>query len=48
MIASIVGNYLRDVGLLTEEQLHDLLAEHRKALKEKLTVKRIHFHCKTF
>lgn len=30
MIASIVGNYLRDVGLLTEEQLYDLLAEHRK------------------
>ena len=30
MIASIVGNYLRDIGLLTEEQLYDLLAEHRK------------------
>jgi len=30
MIASIVGNYLKDVGLLSEEQLHDLLAEHRK------------------
>lgn len=30
MIASIVGNYLKDVGLLTEEQLHDLLAEHRR------------------
>ena len=30
MIASIVGNYLKDVGLLTEEQLYDLLAEHRK------------------
>lgn len=30
MIASIVGNYLRDVGLLSEEQLYDLLAEHRK------------------
>lgn len=30
MIASIIGNYLKDRGLLTEEQLHDLLAEHRK------------------
>ena len=30
MIASIVGNYLMDVGLLTEEQLHDLLVEHRR------------------
>ena len=30
MIASIVGNYLKDVGLLSEEQLYDLLAEHRK------------------
>ena len=30
MIASIVGNYLKDVGLLSEEQLHDLLAEHRR------------------
>lgn len=30
MIASIVGNYLKDLGLLTEEQLHDLLAEHRR------------------
>lgn len=30
MIASIVGNYLKDIGLLTEEQLHDLLIEHRK------------------
>lgn len=30
MIASIVGNYLKDVGLLSEEQLHDLLVEHRK------------------
>lgn len=30
MIASIVGNYLKDVGLLTEEQLLDLLAAHRK------------------
>ena len=30
MIASIVGNYLKDVGLLSEEQLYDLLGEHRK------------------
>lgn len=30
MIASIVGNYLKDLGLLTEEQLHDLLAQHRR------------------
>ena len=30
MIASIIGNYLKDVGLLSEEQLYDLLAEHRK------------------
>lgn len=30
MIASIVGNYLKDVGLLSEEQLYDLLNEHRK------------------
>ena len=30
MIASIVGNYLKDVGWLSEEQLHDLLVEHRK------------------
>lgn len=30
MIASIVGNYLKDVGLLSEEQLYDLLTEHRK------------------
>ncbi|MBR5598148.1 MAG: hypothetical protein IKW30_12185 [Lachnospiraceae bacterium] len=30
MIASIVGNYLKDSGWLTEEQLYDLLAEHRK------------------
>ena len=30
MIASIVGNYLKDVGLLSEEQLYDLLVEHRK------------------
>lgn len=30
MIASIIGNYLKDKGLLTEEQLIDLLDEHRK------------------
>ena len=30
MIASIVGNYLKDVGWLTEEQLYDLLAEQKK------------------
>lgn len=30
MIASIVGNYLMESGLITVEQLHDLLKEHRK------------------
>ena len=30
MIASIIGNYLKNKGLLTEEQLVDLLDEHRK------------------
>ncbi len=30
MIASIVGNYLKDKGLLSQEQLIDLLDEHRK------------------
>lgn len=30
MIASIVGNYLKDKGLLSAEQLIDLLEEHRK------------------
>lgn len=30
MIASIVGNYLKDKDLLSEEQLYDLLLEHRK------------------
>ena len=30
MIASIVGNYLKEKGLLSSEQLMDLLEEHRK------------------
>lgn len=30
MIASIVGNYLMEIGQITVEQLHDLLKEHRK------------------
>ncbi len=34
MIASIVGNYLMESGLITVDQLHDLLKEHRKVRVE--------------
>lgn len=30
MIASIVGNYLKEAGLITEEQFYDLMLEHKR------------------
>ena len=47
-IISLFATEENEEGTVFSFYVWAMLAEHRKVLKEKLTLKRIYFHCKTF